>query len=151
MVGALGLQALLAGSLGCGLPAADAAADDGTALPAVGAVAAAGRSLRAESVVDRRVGLLGKELDLDLRQRERVKALLERQRDQIDRVWNDESMPAAVKVGSTQAISEQTIEQIRSVLTEAQRKKYIQPRRGGAAVGTAGADVATWVAAGQHN
>jgi Spy/CpxP family protein refolding chaperone len=103
------------------------------------------RPRRTVSPLDRRIALLAKELDLDAAQQARVRALLEAQRQQVARVWNDTSIPAANRVGATQGIGDHTADQIRSLLTEEQRKKYIQPRRREAAVGTAGSNVESWM------
>ena len=97
------------------------------------------------SPLDRRVALLAKELNLDASQRVRVKQVLEAQRAQVDKVWNDTSLPAAVRVSTTQSIGDRTADQIRALLNEEQRKKYIQPRQRDAAVGTAGSDVEAWM------
>lgn len=103
----------------------------------------------AGSGLDRRVHLLAVELGLDATQQKMVRALLEDQREQIARVWNDASVPAAVRVGATQAVGDRTAEQIRSLLTDEQRSKYIQPRQRDVAVGTAGSNVESWMNVGK--
>jgi Spy/CpxP family protein refolding chaperone len=101
------------------------------------------------SPLDRRVNLLAKELDLNAAQQAQVKKLLESQREQVARVWNDASIPAARRVVATQAIGDRTADQIRALLTEEQRKKYIQPRQREASVGAPGGDVQAWMNAGK--
>jgi hypothetical protein len=71
-----------------------------------------------------RVKLLTKELDLDAKQQAELRKLLEGQRDQVKKVWDDTSLPAANRVGATQAISDRTGDAIRSMLNEEQKKKY---------------------------
>lgn len=109
----------------------------------------AGRPRNSVSPLDRRVNLLAKELGLDAAQQAQVKKVLVSQRDQVTRVWNDESIPAARRVSATQAISDRTVNQIRALLSEEQRKKYIQPRQRDAAVGTAGGDAESWMKSGK--
>lgn len=107
------------------------------------------RPRKRASPLDRRVMLLAKELGLDANQRAQVKRVLERQREQVARVWNDGSIPPARRVSATQAIGDRTADRIRALLNDEQRKKYIQPRQRTAAVGTAGGDVESWMKAGQ--
>jgi hypothetical protein len=99
----------------------------------------------AVSPLDRRVALLARELDLDATQQLKVKAVLEGQREQIVRVWQDESVPGALRVARTQAISERTADGIRALLTDAQRQKYFKPRTDRAAIGGTSDDLATYV------
>ena len=90
-----------------------------------------------------------KELDLDVRQQTELKTILEAQRSEVARVWSDPSVPSAVRVGATQAIGERTADRIRAMLSDEQRKKYIQPRQHEAPVGAPGGDVQTWMSATQ--
>ena len=97
------------------------------------------------SPLDRRIALLARELDLDAAQKLKVRSLLEGQREQIVRVWQDESIPGALRVARTQAISERTEDGIRALLTDAQREKYFKPRTDRAAIGGTPDDLATYV------
>lgn len=97
------------------------------------------------SHLDRRVALLARELDLDATQQLKLKALLESQREQVSRVWSDESVPGALRVKRTQAVSERTEEGIRSLLTDEQKTKYFKPRPADVAPGATSADLATWM------
>jgi hypothetical protein len=99
--------------------------------------------------LDRRVALLAGELNLDVGQRAKVKSLLLSQRDQVRKVWSDELAPAVVRVKTTQNISDHTAEQIRALLTEEQRKRYIQPRNDKVASNTDRQDVEVWMRGGQ--
>jgi len=96
-----------------------------------------------------RVQLMTKELDLDVRQQTELKTILEAQRSEVSRVWSDPSVPSAVRVGATQVIGERTADRIRAMLSDEQRKKYIQPRQHEAPVGAPGGDVQTWMSAAQ--
>ena len=98
------------------------------------------------SPLDRRIALLAAELDLNSAQQRQVKALLLRQREAIQQVWGDTSLPPAIRVSRTQAISDRTADGIRALLDDEQRKKYIQPRQREASVGTGGAGVEAWTA-----
>lgn len=99
----------------------------------------------AVSPLDRRIALLARELDLDAAQQLKVRALLEGQREQIVRVWQDESLPGALRVARTRAISERTEDGIRALLTDAQRQKYLKPRTDPAAMGGTPDDLATYM------
>jgi hypothetical protein len=99
----------------------------------------------ATSALDRRIALLARELDLDPTQQLKVRSLLEGQREQIVRIWQDESVPGALRVARTQAISVRTEDGIRAVLTDAQRQKYFKPRVDRAPADSAGHDLATYV------
>ena len=68
------------------------------------------------------------------------------QREAIQQVWGDTSLPPAIRVSRTQAISDRTADGIRALLDDEQRKKYIQPRQREASVGTGGAGVEAWTA-----
>lgn len=113
----------------------------GGALAAGPAPAGAG----ATSPLERRVALLARELDLDAAQKFKLRSLLEGQREQVVRVWQDESVPGALRVARTQAISERTEDAIRAVLTDAQRQKYFKPRPDRGAIGGTPDDLATYV------
>ena len=97
------------------------------------------------ATLDDRVRLLASELDLNATQQLELKRILEAQRTQVAKVWGDASVPAALRVSTTQAISDKTAEQIRALLTEEQRDKYIQPRKREEAVGASKPDVEEWM------
>jgi hypothetical protein len=78
--------------------------------------------------IDERVQTLAKALNLDPAQQVALRRVLEGQRESVARVWSDTSMPAAIRIGATQAISDRTADQIRALLTEEQREKYNPPR-----------------------
>ena len=81
------------------------------------------------SNLDDRVKLLTTELNLDATQQEALRRILLEQRDRIQKVWNDAASPPAVRVAATRGISERTGDQIRALLTEAQKKQYNQARK----------------------
>jgi hypothetical protein len=54
-------------------------------------------------------------------------------------------VPAAVRVATTQAVSERTAERIRGMLSDEQRLKYAKAHQRDAPVGTAGGDVQRWL------
>jgi hypothetical protein len=97
------------------------------------------------SGVDARVQLLTKELDLDARQQGEVRKILLQQRAEVRQAWNDESVPAAMRVAATRAIGDKTAERIRAILNDGQREKYVKPRPAGMTVGGTSADLATWM------
>jgi hypothetical protein len=169
-VGRLALRLAMAlAMLGAGPRPAHAATDHTDATEPAGAAEAAGagravddgeaaalvpqdtaRRRKRASPLDRRVMLLARELGLDATQRTQVKKVLEGQRADVARVWNDPSIPAARRVSATQAIGDRTADRIRALLNDEQRKKYIKPRQRAAAVGTAGGDVESWMNAGKR-
>jgi hypothetical protein len=169
-VGRLALRLAMAlAMVGAGLERAYAATDptDGTepagAAEAAGAARAVDDSEAAAPVpqdtahrrkraspLDRRVMLLARELGLDATQQAQVKKVLEAQREQVARLWNDKSIPAARRVSATQAIGDRTADRIRALLNDEQRKRYIKPRHRDVAVGTAGGDVESWMNAGKR-
>jgi hypothetical protein len=99
----------------------------------------------ATNPLDRRVELLARELDLDAVQQLKVRSLLLGQREQIVQVWQDETVPGALRVARTQAISERTEDGIRALLTDVQRQKYLKPRPDRAPMGATSDDLATYV------
>jgi hypothetical protein len=121
--------------------------DDGGAAAPIPPEEEAAQRRRSVSPLDRRVMLLTRELGLNAGQQGRVRKVLEMQREEVARVWNDTSIPAARRVSATQAIGDRTAARIRALLTEEQRKRYIKPRRRDVAVGTAGGDTESWMSA----
>ncbi len=119
--------------------------DPATATPARPAQSAGATARSIASPLDRRMDLLTAELALTASQQNQVKALLQHQREDVRQLWSDPAVPAALRVGRTQAISERTADAIRSLLDEEQRKKYIQPRQRDASVGAGGAGVEAWM------
>ena len=100
----------------------------------------------AESPLDRRVATLSKALDLNAEQQSMLRAALEQQRAEIERVWNDPSVPAAYRVGATRAITDRTADRIRAFLNDEQKKKYNPPPRQEQNAATS-TDVEAWMKA----
>ena len=97
-----------------------------------------------ESALDRRMALLTAELQLSPAQQVQVRDALEHQREEVRQLWRDSSVPAAVRISRTQAVSGRTAEAIRAVLDDQQRRKYTRPRQHDAAVGAGGAGIEAW-------
>jgi hypothetical protein len=95
--------------------------------------------------LDSRVQLMAKELDLDANQQASLKSILLAQRAEMTQVWNDPSVPAAVRVATTQAVSEKTAGRIRAILSGEQREKYAKAHQSDAPVGAPGGDVQKWM------
>ena len=70
------------------------------------------------ATIDSRVQLMAKELDLDANQQATLKSILLTQRAEVAKVWDDPSVPATVRVATTQAVSEKTAERIRAMLND---------------------------------
>jgi hypothetical protein len=107
------------------------------------------RHRSAALALDDRVQLMTKELGLDATQQAELKGILLNQRTEVLGVWNNSSSPAALRIGATQAISEQTADRIRAMLTDAQREKYIKSRPHDTPVGAPGSDLQKWMTATQ--
>lgn len=102
------------------------------------------RQIRPAGLEDR-VELVARELDLDAAQRVHLKNILENQRAEVARVWSDNSVAAAIRIASTQAVSDRTADSIRAMLSDDQRNKYIRPRLRDTGVGAAGGSVESWM------
>lgn len=87
------------------------------------------RHAAAGSGLDARVRTLSKFLDLDAAQQSELRKVLENQRERVRMLWNDSNVPPANRISATRAISDNTADQIRALLTEEQRKKYNPPRQ----------------------
>lgn len=119
-------------------------------VPEAGVPAAVPPHRQAEHVdpnraLDERLALMTKELNLDARQQDSVRTILLLQRTEVIKAWSDPSVPAAIRVSALQGISERTADRIRSVLTDAQREKYIKWRPHETPVGAPGGDVEKWM------
>jgi hypothetical protein len=118
---------------------------DETQGPSGGSSGRARMHRTAAATLDSRVQLMSKELDLDAIQQSRLKSILLTQRAEVAKVWNDPSVPAAVRISATQAISEKTAERIRTMLNPEQREKYIRQHQRDTPVGAPGSDVQKWM------
>ena len=83
---------------------------------------------RMVSPLDQRIALLGKELDLDERQKAEVRKILLQQSEEIRATWGNTTQPAAVRIAASRAIGDKTADRIRALLNDKQREKYIKPR-----------------------
>jgi hypothetical protein len=138
----------------CGPAAAQEAAPEGrpaeqaqpAAEPGETPVAVPGRHVHrraSASSIDSRVKLLTTELKLTPQQQQSVRKILEDQRQQVARTWSDATVPSAVRVKTTQSIGDHTADQIRALLTDEQRSRYIKPRQPG--TGATKADAEQWM------
>jgi hypothetical protein len=134
----------------CATAAGAATADVDSARPAAAATPTprlAARD-RAATTIDDRVRLLSKELELDARQQRELRAILERQRDAVRRVWGNGDLLPTERGAAVRAITDRTADQTRALLTEAQRKKYNPPKPAGVSSPASSApDVAVWMEA----
>jgi hypothetical protein len=81
------------------------------------------------SGLEERMRLLTAELGLDVQQQSDVRKLLQEQREQVMRIWSDNSLPAAYRINATRAIGDKTADRIRALLSTEQKAKYIAPRK----------------------
>jgi hypothetical protein len=79
--------------------------------------------------LEERVRLLTAELALDGQQQSDVRRILLDQRQQVMKVWNDNSVPPAYRVNLTRAIGDKTADKIRALLNDEQKAKYVAPRK----------------------
>jgi parvulin-like peptidyl-prolyl isomerase len=109
-------MALLLLILGAAVPAftqsAGATADGDTLRP------------RIKRNIDDRVLRLTKTLELDQTQQSAVKKILEQRLQQIGWIRRDPSISGGARIERFRALQERTVEQIRAVLNDEQKKKY---------------------------
>jgi hypothetical protein len=82
---------------------------------------ASGRNQR--PTLDDRIAILSKNLELTEAQRSAVKKILVQRQEQTLRIRNS-AEPGNVRVGQFRALQDQTVNQIRAILTDEQKKKY---------------------------
>jgi hypothetical protein len=86
-----------------------------------------------------------KRLNLDATQTVAVRRLLTIRQARIRAVWTDTAIAADDRVGAVKAINENTQAQIRALLTEEQKKNYIQPRPSESLATDSKLSVAEWM------
>ena len=74
--------------------------------------------------MDDRVRPLAQALDLNEAQQSAVKKILEQRQQQAGRIRRDPSILGSARIDKFRALQDSTVEQIRAVLNEEQRKKY---------------------------
>lgn len=79
---------------------------------------------RAAIIIDERVKVLAKNLDLNEAQQSAVKKILEQRQQATLRIRLDQSLSADARYERFRALQDNTVERIRAVLTEEQKKKY---------------------------
>jgi hypothetical protein len=72
--------------------------------------------------------MLTKALELSVEQQSKVRRLLQWQREENRRAWDDQAIPAAQRVAATQAISDRTADALRALLSEEQKKRFRAPK-----------------------
>jgi Spy/CpxP family protein refolding chaperone len=82
------------------------------------------RGHRGTSIIDDRVKVLAKNLDLNESQQSAVKRILEQRQQETLRLRLDPSISGDARIDRFRAIQDNTVQRIRAVLTEEQRKKY---------------------------
>ena len=74
--------------------------------------------------IDDRVRVFAKNLDLTEAQQAAVKKILEQRQQEALRIRNDSSVSGSVRIERFRALQDNTVERIRAVLNEEQKKKY---------------------------
>ena len=82
------------------------------------------RGQRSARIIDGRVKLLAKNLDLNEAQQAAVKKILEQRQQETLRIRLDSSINGDARIDRFRAIQDNTVQRIRAVLNEEQRKKY---------------------------
>ena len=126
----------------CGLtPLGTAAAENAAAAPQ-----APPRSLShpsTGSTLEHRVKVLSKALDLDAQQQAELRKIFESQRAAVTKIWTDPALIYAERVPAIRALEDRTANAIRSILNDAQKKRYNPPKP--QAAPSAPPDVAAWM------
>ncbi len=76
------------------------------------------------SSLDQRVNALARNLNLSQAQRESVAKILEERRQEALRIRHDTSVPGRTRIERFRALQDQTVQRIRAVLNDEQKKKY---------------------------
>jgi hypothetical protein len=74
--------------------------------------------------IDDRVRVLARSLDLNEAQRVAVKKILEQRQQETLRIRQDTSISGGARIERFRALQDNTVERIRAVLNEEQKKKY---------------------------
>ena len=74
--------------------------------------------------IDDRVRVLARSLDLNEAQRVAVKKILEQRQQETLRIRQDSSISGGARIERFRALQDNTVERIRAVLNEEQKKKY---------------------------
>ena len=74
--------------------------------------------------IDDRVRVLARSLDLNEAQRAAVKKILEQRRQETLRIRQDPSISGGARIDRFRALQDNTVERIRAVLNDEQKKKY---------------------------
>lgn len=82
------------------------------------------RPVRPHASLDDQVKTFAKSLDLNEAQQAAVKTILEQRQKEILRLRSDGSISGSDRIGRLRALQDQTVERIRSVLNDEQKKKY---------------------------
>jgi len=77
-----------------------------------------------KSNIDARVSILTKNLDLNDVQQSAVKKILEERQQQTLRIRRDPSISGSARIEQFRTLQDSTVERIRAVLNEEQKKKY---------------------------
>lgn len=77
-----------------------------------------------KSYIDARVGILTRSLDLNDAQQSAVKNILEQRQQETLRIRHDPSISGSARIERFRALQDTTVERIRALLTDEQKKKY---------------------------
>lgn len=80
--------------------------------------------VRRRPTIDDRVKVFAKNLDLNQEQQAAVKKILEQRQQETLRIRQDSSISGAARIAQFRALQDNTVERIRAVLNDEQKKKY---------------------------
>jgi hypothetical protein len=104
---------------------------------------------RQNSGLEERVAAITRALDLDASQQGAVRWVLRAQREEAQRIWEDESVPSAIRIAETRALSRRTAERIRALLNAKQRERYVPSFPGQSESSVSSARVEDWLGSGK--
>jgi hypothetical protein len=93
--------------------------------------------------------MLTKALGLDATQQSALRKVLQDQREQVQRIWNEGSVSASDRITATRSVSLHTGDRIRALLNGEQRKKYDSPPQADPGKTIGGAHVEDWMPGGK--
>jgi hypothetical protein len=146
-----GLAALAASVMVAGGALADeapAAAAPAATVPPPARTAATARTAQPATAgtIEHRVAVLAKALDLDAKQKTELRRILERQREDVRRIWSNTALLPAERAPATRAAADRTADEIRGILNDEQKQRYNPPKPPAPPPGESGPpNVAAWM------
>jgi len=100
---------------------------------------------RTRGSLNDRVREMTRALDLNPGQQAKLREILEEQRAQIEKVWNDPAIAPSNRTAVTAKIGGQTSDRIRAMLSDEQKKRYSPPKQAGQRPSSGTPSVEEWM------